>query len=267
MAELLPVGVRGLLLTAMLAALASTLDTHMNWGASYLTNDLYGRLYCGLVRRREPGPRELVRVARLSNALIVALSLFVMTQLSSIQMAWKISLLLGAGMGVMLLLRWMWWRITALGELACIAMSSACSPLLIALIPDEHEALRLLLVALLSTLAGVAVSLLYPARDRQHLREFYARVRPPGFWRPFAEAQGEPGAPAARLGRGLARTAAAALCLFCALVGCGSLLVSGTVPAWFPLPALWSWSLLACALGLAVLVAGKRRQGDLREQT
>jgi len=252
MAELLPSGLRGVLLTAMLAALASTLDTHMNWGASYLTNDLYGRVYCGVLKRREPTPAELVTVARLSNLLIVVLSLLIMTQLSSIQTAWQISLLLGAGMGVMLLLRWLWWRVTAAGELTCIIASTVLSPILIALLPGDQEALRLLLVALGATLAGVAVSLLHPPHDRQRVGEFYARVRPPGFWNPIARQHGDdPAEPRRRLWLGLARTTAAAVSLFCALVALGSWLVGGTVPSWFVFPSLWSPTLLAVAAVLA----------------
>jgi len=258
MVELLPSGIRGLLLTAMLAALASTLDTHMNWGASYLTNDLYGRVYCRVLRKREPGAAELVRVARLSNLLIVALSLVVMTQLSSIQTAWQISLLLGAGMGVMLLLRWLWWRITAAGELACIFASSALAPILIALFPGEREALRLLVVAAGATLSGVITSLASPPANTERLREFYARVRPPGFWHPIARNVGDDrDSPRQRLLQGTTRAGAATLSLFCALVAVGSWLVGGTVPAWFSAPWLWSPALLAFALALAPVYLGR----------
>jgi SSS family solute:Na+ symporter len=226
MAELLPPGALGILLTAMLAALASTLDTHINWGASYFTNDLYGRLYCRALRRREPADRELVKVARITSGLVVVISLVVMTRLESIQTAWKITLLLGSGMGVTLVLRWLWWRITALGELSCIIVSSVLSPVLLATVPESQEALRLLLVASASTLAGIAVSLAFPARDRKPIEAFYERVRPPGFWGPMAAVYGEPeGAPRKRLWQGLARTAAGSLALFGVLVGLGTWLV------------------------------------------
>ncbi len=87
-AELLPVGLRGLMLTGMLAALASTVDTHLNWGASYWTNDLYDRLLCRGVFGREPEPHTLVWAARLSNLAVLAIALLIMTRLSSIQVAW-----------------------------------------------------------------------------------------------------------------------------------------------------------------------------------
>jgi Na+/proline symporter len=251
MMELLPPGARGLLLAAMLAALASTLDTHINWGASYFTNDLYGRLYCGALRGRHPKDRELVIVARLASLAIVVIALIVMTQLSSIQSAWKVSLLLGSGMGIMLLLRWMWWRITALGELACIVTSSVLSPVLLWWLPDSQEALRLLVLASVATFVGIGVSLAFPARDQASLNAFYARVRPPGFWAPMARACAErEGAAPARLRSGLLRTVAASLSLFCALVGLGSWLV-GSTPTWLPSSALWSFGLLASSALLA----------------
>ena len=122
--ELLPAGVKGLMLTGMLAALASTIDTHLNWGSSYWSNDIYRRIVCQYWLKREPSDRELVRVARGSNFLILAIALVLMTQISSIQTAWKISLLFGAGMGGILVLRWLWWRVTAVGEIAAISSSS-----------------------------------------------------------------------------------------------------------------------------------------------
>jgi Na+/proline symporter len=100
--DLLQPGLRGLMLTGLLAALASTVDTHLNWGASYWSNDLYDRLVCRAWLKRTPGNRELVWVARWSNVLILVLALIIMSQLGSIQQGWKISLLLGAGTGSVL---------------------------------------------------------------------------------------------------------------------------------------------------------------------
>src|SRR5690606_4203931 len=135
--DLMPGGLRGLVLTGLLAALASTVDTHINWGASYWSNDVYGRLVCRQWLRRAPGNRELVVVARLSGALIVLLSILVMTQLNSIQAAWSISLLFGAGMGSVLVLRWLWERINVYAEFAAIAVSLVAAPLLLALLGTD----------------------------------------------------------------------------------------------------------------------------------
>jgi SSS family solute:Na+ symporter len=252
-AELLPPGAQGLMLTGMLAALASTVDTHLNWGASYWTNDLFRRFFCEAWIGRHPSERALVWVARISNVLILTIALFVMTRLSSIQTAWHASLLLGAGMGIMLLLRWFWWRINAWAELAAIATSAVLAPYLLLALPAEREALRLLLVALASTAAGVSAALLTPAEPGEQLCTFYRRARPPGFWGPVAAECGEdPRNGVVRLGRGLGATACAAASIFSTLVALGTLLVSGTPPTWCPHRATWVSALLAAAAALAV---------------
>jgi hypothetical protein len=193
----------------------------------------------------------LVWVARLSNLLILAVALAIMTQLSSIQVAWQISLLLGAGMGVPLVLRWFWWRFTAWGEIGAIAASALLAPLLLALLPDRHEALRLLLMAIGATGIGVALSLFGPREDAARLRAFYERVRPPGFWAPVARACGaDPLQDVAALRRGLAQTALASLSVFCVLAGLGSWIAGSPGPAGWPLPT-GAWITLLLLLGVA----------------
>jgi hypothetical protein len=245
----LPAGLQGLMLTAMLAALASTIDTHLNWGASYWTHDLYERLLCRGWLGRVPSPRSLVWVARGASGLILLLALAILPQLSSIQTAWQTSLLLGAGMGVMLVLRWIWWRVTAWAELATLAASAVLAPLLLALIPAEQEAVRLLLMAAGATLVGVMVARFGPAEPREGLEAFYRRVRPPGFWGPVARSAGEaPNDGPARLWRGLAATALAAWTCFALLTALGSLLVGSPPPIWLPWRWLWIGALLVTAL-------------------
>ena len=175
-AELLPSGLKGLMLLGLLAALASTVDTHLNWGASYWSNDIYRRLICERWLGREPSQRSLVWVARGANIGLLAIALLIMFHLSSIQTAWKISLLFGAGMGVMLVLRWLWWRITAVGELTAIGVSCVLAPILLLTVPDSHEALRLLLVAGVSSGAGIWASLHTARADDAQLLD----LLPPG---------------------------------------------------------------------------------------
>lgn len=160
----------------MLAALASTLDTHLNWGASYFANDLYKRLYCELWRKHAPSERALVWVARGSNLLILALSLVVLSQLKSIQSAWSASLLLGAGMGVPPLLRWLWWRMSAASELAAIAASLLAAPLLLWCVPSDPQ--RMLIMMLLTAFAAIAVALRWPPQISPELQAFYLRLVP-----------------------------------------------------------------------------------------
>jgi Na+/proline symporter len=238
-AETLPAGVKGLMLTGMIAALASTVDTHLNWGASYWTNDIYRRYVCRALRRQPTAP-ELVWVARISNVLILAIALVIMSQLDSIKVAWESSLLLGAGVGAVLVLRWLWWRMTAWGELAAIAGSALLVPIALISIPENLAGLRMLVVAAGSTVAAVAASLWFQPASPGALVDFYRRVKPPGFWSAVARAAGEDEhAPITELERGLAAVVLAALSTFCLLVGLGTWLVQATPPAWLPERGVW----------------------------
>jgi len=246
--ELLPPGVRGLMLVGLLAALASTVDTHLNWGASYWSHDVYDAWVCRRLLGRSPNGRELVRVARLSNVLILAIAMAIMANLGSIQTAWFISLLFGAGMGSVLVLRWLWERINLYSELAAMAVSLVAAPMLLYFMGTrpEDEWIRLGLMAVLSTSAAVLATFVTPPTDDETLKAFYRRVRPFGWWRRTAVLCGDSGAaPLRALGRPAWATAAAAASLFGMLVGVGLLLF----PAPGAAPAI-AWLCIAAALAL-----------------
>ncbi len=225
--DLLQPGLRGLMLTGLLAALASTIDTHLNWGASYWSNDLYDRLACRAWLKRTPGNRELVWVARWSNVLILVLALIVMSQLGSIQQGWKMSLLLGAGTGSVLVLRWLWERINLYSELAAIIVALIASGLLLHFFPEpDQEWLRLASMALLSTVAAVGITFFTPPTEQRVLSAFYQRVRPVGWWRKTAAANNEDGAIALlRLRRDALMVVTGSVSLLFMLVGLGRLLI------------------------------------------
>ena len=250
-AETLPAGVKGLMLTGMIAALASTVDTHLNWGSSYWTNDIYRRFICRWLDRR-PSARELVWVARVSNVLILAIALIIMAQLESVKIAWESSLLLGAGVGVVLVLRWLWWRMTAWGELAAIGGSAILVPLALYLVPDRLAELRMLVVAAGSTAVAVGASLWVQPVSAKSLVEFYRKVQPPGFWGAVAREAGEDQqAPLTELERGVAAVVLASVSTFCLLIGLGTWLLQATPPAW--LPERKVWIALNLALGVALV--------------
>lgn len=247
----LPAGARGLMLCGMLAALASTLDTHLNWGASYWTNDLYRRLYCQAWRKKEPSGRALVWVARASNLVILVISLVILTQLDSIESAWKTTLLLGAGMGVPLVLRWLWWRVSAAAELGALVASGLLAPLLLHLV--SQEAVRLLLQAGASAVVTAAIAFLFREPLETRLA-FYQRVRPPGFWGPVARACGDDARePVRRLALGLTWTFGTAATVFCLLAALGAWLFGSPPPRWFPGRPAWIALLLTVPLAWAAL--------------
>ncbi len=254
MAELLPPGVMGLMLTAMLAALASTIDTHLNWGSSYWTNDIYKRFICQAWLKKEPSDRSLVWVARCANILILAIALVIMTQLTSINQAWQLSLLLGAGMGVVLILRWLWWRMNAWAEIAAILVSLIIAPILLVAVDDQHHALRLLIMALVSTIAALVAIRVAGPEDRGLLIAFYKRVKPVGFWRPIAREAGvgDDDGPR-RLWRSIGAMMACGLSVFCLLVGFGTWLTGSPAPFWFPWPMPWIIVLILSGLALCPL--------------
>ncbi len=228
--ELLPPGVRGLMLAGLLAALASTVDTHLNWGASYWSHDLYRRFLCHHWLRREPGDRELVVVARLSNLVVLALALLFMVGLGSIQATWFVSLLFGAGIGGVLMLRWLWHRINLWSEVAALAVSLGAAPFLLATVEEEWA--RLAWMVALSTGAAVLAAWLAPATRPEVLDGFAKRERPPGWW------SGEGGERSLRALRERLRLAAlVAASLFLVLAGSVRLLAplpggSGSWPWW-----------------------------------
>ncbi len=222
--QLLPAGVRGLMLTGMLAALASTLDTHLNWGASYWSNDLYKGVWVERFRKRQASSRELVVVARLSNLLILSIALVIMVNLGSIQTAWQVSLLFGAGMGAVLVLRWLWERINLYCEIVAMAVSLVVAPVL--LLTVDEEWLKLLLMSLASTLAVVVTAYLAPATEEGRRLEFYRRVQPPGWWGKTARAAGDdPERPRRELKRDVASILTCAASVYLWLIGFGKLLV------------------------------------------
>ena len=250
-AEILPSGLLGLMLVGMLAALASTIDTHLNWGSSYWTNDIYKRFICTHWLKRTPSDRSLVWVARGANILILLIALLIVPTLSSIQTAWQVSLLLGSGIGVTLILRWIWWRVNAWGELSSILASIVIAPILLWQTSQADEATRLLMMAFGATTVSILVSLLTKSEDQRHLKEFYRRAHPPGFWGPIAKTIGTPAEEAqSRLWKALLATVLAALSLFFVLTGLGSLMAQSPSPLWFPWRDGWIASLLIAGVAL-----------------
>ena len=183
----LPVSLRGLMIAAFAAAYMSTIGTQLNWGASYLVNDFYRRF---LVRRR--GEKHYVAIAQLTTMLLMFLSAIVTFFMGSIADAWKFIIALGAGTGLVYLLRWFWWRINAWSEVA--AMIAAFTTSLTVQVgfhlseSDPKEFAYIVLVTVgVTTAVWLAVTFLTKPEPKEILLAFYRRVRPnAALWGPIA---------------------------------------------------------------------------------
>src|SRR5215210_5654849 len=118
MVDVLPSPIKGLLLATFAAAYMSTIGTHLNWGASYLVNDVYLRFI-----KPDASRRAQVIASRVATVTLMGLSLVVMAYLQSVEQGWKLLLGLGAGTGAVFILRWYWWRINAWSEISAMAAS------------------------------------------------------------------------------------------------------------------------------------------------
>ena len=154
-------------------------------------------------------------------------------------------------MGVVLVLRWIWWRMNAWAEIASILVSLVAAPLLMVYVDDQHQALRLLVIAVLSTLAALVAIRVAGPEDRHRLIAFYTKVRPVGFWGPIAREAGLRGNPGIRrLWRSVGAMVTCGLSVFCLLVGLGTWLIGSPAPVSFPSQPLWIIVLILTGLSL-----------------
>ena len=180
MGRLLPAGVLGLVMVGLLGAFMSTVDTHLNWGMSYLVNDVYARFI-----RKKAGAREVVLVGRLGVLAMSLCAFAVAAQMSSIEWAWKFNISLGAGLGLPVLLRWLWWRTNAWTEISGMLAAGATAAYLH--LGDKPPSFPVLLAAEVGVgfvVMMIATFTTRPARA-DVLRNFWTRVRPPGAWGPI----------------------------------------------------------------------------------
>jgi len=175
---ILPAGFAGLMFASLLAAFMSTVDTHINWAASYLVNDIYKRFL-----RNRARERELVLVSRCCVVIIALAAVVVAGRITSIEKTWKFFVAMGAGMGLPQMLRWMWWRANAWTELAGIAGAFVLSVALYTLFPEVRTEYLLAAVVGMSALVSIAATLGTPPVEEEHLDRFAARVQPFGLWK------------------------------------------------------------------------------------
>lgn len=229
MVDHLPPSLRGLMMAGFLAAYMSTVATHLNWGASYLVGDLYKRFVA-----KDRDEAHYVRVSRWATIATMILSGIVSLHLDSIAGAWKLLLTLGSGTGLVLILRWYWWRINAYSEIAAMAASFVASLWLrrsLHLNDEDPANFAILMLATLAitTVTWVAVTFATRPESDETLRRFFERVRPSGAgWRPFATSSSQHNEDAPIPVR-LRDWAAGCILVYGSLFGVGSLLLRKVV--------------------------------------
>ncbi len=225
----------------------STISTHLNWGASYVADDVYRRF---LVPHASDA--HYVAVGRAVTVALMLAACVVALLLHNAMQAFQILLQIGAGTGLIFLLRWYWWRINAWSEIAAMVIS-----FLVALyfqfvhvrllgFPPLHPSLALVAGVAITTVGWLLVTFLTPPTDRATLQAFYDRIRPaPGGWRSAVDI-GEVPAPPGSVAAGLLAWFLGCLTIYAALFGTGYLIYGKTalglacaLVALFAAAALW----------------------------
>ena len=191
--DLLPPGLRGLMLVGFAAAYMSTVATHLNWGASYLVNDVYRRFL-----RRQASDTHYVNVGRAATVLLFIASIGVTSQLDTVEGAWRFLIAIGSGTGLVLILRWYWWRVNAWSEISAMIASFVFSLIAMRVVATRFPAgdpridsWVLLLTVAASTVVWLGVTFATQPETEAVLDRFYRRVRPGGpGWRQVSERLG-----------------------------------------------------------------------------
>ena len=204
MNSLLGPGLKGILIVSFLAAFMSTIDTHLNWGVSYLINDIYKRFY-----KPNESEKHYVFVGKIMTVILMVLAAFTALKMQSISKAWEFIFAMGAGIGLVLILRWFWWRVNAWSEITALATSIVITISLeiIALIQtltnQDHYTLfgskpvlfgitlqihhKLMIIVPAAIMSWVTVTYFTKPEPIEKLEEFYKRVQPGGWWGPITD--------------------------------------------------------------------------------
>jgi Na+/proline symporter len=257
MYRFLPAPFLGFMIAGMLASYRSTIETHLNWGTSYLVHDFYRRFL-----NKVASEKHYVRVGRLTTALLMIVAALGTYALSTSKQAFDLILSIGAGTGLLYLLRWFWWRINAWCEVAAM-VSSFLVAVGFAIAAKAGHALpghiSLIITVATTTVVWVTVAYLTPPTDRTTLLSFYKLVRPAGRgWESIRQEAGLPPSPDS-LPNSLLGWVCGCAFIYAALFGTGSVLYGR-----MPQAILWAAVFLVSGFGLLRLVPrmwGKQEAG------
>ncbi len=193
--EFLPSGLLGLVVASLIAAYMSTTASHINWGSSYLVNDFYGRFY-----KPDATEKQRVRFGRISTVSLMFFSLLLALALQNALQAFQYILMIGAGTGLIYILRWFWWRINAFSEVSAMIAAGTFSLMFIMIenfsmtrlddgmvnvmgvetAMSYWNVVKLLGTVILTSATWITVTLLTKPVDEETLRSFYRRIKPGG---------------------------------------------------------------------------------------
>ena len=232
MLSLLPSGVLGLVVASLVSAYMSTVSSHLNWGASYIVNDMYSRFI-----RPQADAREQVLVARITTVALMAAGALVALALENAFQAFRLLMTIGAGTGLLFILRWFWHRVNAWSEISAMALSFTVAIGMEYLAPADMDPWVVFLISVSLTTAGwVGVTLMTPAESKDVLESFDESIRGAG---------DDQAAFRAEVRNGIILAIAAALATYGLLFGVGALLFGDGVQA-------LGWLLLTVAGGIVV---------------
>lgn len=189
--KLLPSGMLGLMMASLMAAFMSTVDTHINFGASYMVNDIYRRFMV-----KGASEKHYVRASQVSTVIMLLVAVAVAYNLDSVADAWYYMSMLTAGYGIIIVVRWFWWRVNAWAEITALAVSGISSTLLSPkfakamgyydAMPEIRWEYRFIIVVAACTVCWLVVCFLTEPDDEAHLVAFCERVKPfRTFWGPI----------------------------------------------------------------------------------
>lgn len=252
MRDHLPVGLKGMLVASFFAAYMSTIATQLNWGTSYVINDFYRRFI-----DRNTDERNLVRISRWTTLVVMALSLVITALLDTISGAWAFIIEAGAGLGLVLILRWFWWRVNAWSEISAMLAPMFVYGFLKLFTSVEFPDTLYYIVGV-TTMVWLIVTYLTAPTDEETLKTFYRQVHPGGIgWKPIAvllpDVQGDTG-----YGSLVRAWISGIVLIYSALFGVGNLILGdvaiGAAYLVVALVAAWFISRILSRLGFEHLV-------------
>lgn len=182
MLTFLPSGLLGLVIASLIAAFMSTISTHLNWGASYIVNDFYKRFVDS-----EVSEKRMVRIGQISTIMLMVVAAVLALFLQNAKEAFDIIVLMGAGTGLLFILRWFWWRINAYSEISAMVISFLVAVTFKFIFPNTFSNhVELLLSVVITTIGWVACTYLTEPVDRSTLVNFYRLIKPHDMgWKPI----------------------------------------------------------------------------------